>query len=482
MFDPKPILFAVGSLLSVLAVMMVLPMLADVAAGNADWQVFAVSAVITLFLGVGLVLTHRGPQSRLGTHQAFVLTAASWLTVALFGALPFMLCQLRLDFTDALFESMSGVTTTGSTILTNLELAPPGILLWRALLQWLGGIGIIVMAIAILPMLRVGGMQLFRTESSDSSEKVLPRAAQVVSAIGVIYVGLTALCAVFLWAAGMTAFDAVAHAMTTIATGGFSTFDDSIGHFDSAGIDLIITVFMLLGALPFALYLQAVRGDQRALFTDSQVIWFLSVAASAVAILTLWQWLANERPLMEAFRQSAFNGVSMLTGTGYSTTNFGQWGGFAVALFFFIMVVGGCAGSTTCGIKIFRFQVIYAAAKAQIGRLMQPHGVYIPLYNHKPIPSETVESVMAFFFLFALSFAVLALGLSSLGLDFLTSMSAAATSIANVGPGLSELVGPATTFADLPAPAKWMMTAGMLVGRLELYAILILFAPSFWRS
>ena len=251
MFDPKPVLFAVGSLLSVLAVMMVLPILADVAANNADWQVFAVSAVITLFLGVGLVLAHRGPQSRLGTHQAFVLTATSWLLVALFGALPFMLCQLRLDFTDALFESMSGVTTTGSTILTNLDSAPPGILIWRALLQWLGGIGIIVMAIAILPMLRVGGMQLFRTESSDSSEKVLPRAAQIVSAIGVIYIGLTALCAVFLWSAGMTAFDAVAHAMTTIATGGFSTFDDSIGHFDSAAIDLIVTVFMLLGGFAF---------------------------------------------------------------------------------------------------------------------------------------------------------------------------------------------------------------------------------------
>ena len=486
--DFRPLLFVIGILLTTLAFVMCLPAIVDWSMDNPDWQVFTASALITLFLGICLMLGNRSDNFRFTIHQAFLLTTLSWLTIGMFGSLPFMFSNLDLSFTDAVFEAMSGITTTGSTVITGLDFAPPGILLWRALLQWLGGIGIVVMAIAVLPMLRVGGMQLFHMESSDTSEKVMPRTAQIASGIGLIYLFLTLLCAAALWLSGMSGFQAIAHAMTTIATGGFSTSDNSVGHFNSATIDIIITCFMILGSMPFVLYLQAVRSNVmlrsswRLFFTDSQVRWFLSMIFLAVATLTCWQWLRDDVTFLEALRYASFNSISLMTGTGYSTTDFGLWGGFAVSLLFFLMVVGGCAGSTTCGIKIFRFQIIYAIAKAQIGRLMQPHGVFTPYYNRKPIPPDVSESVMGFFFLFALVFTVLALGLSFIGLDFLTSMSGAATAIANVGPGLGEIIGPAGTFAPLPDSAKWLLSCGMLIGRLEFFTVLILFVPSFWRG
>ena len=482
MIDYRPLLFILGILLTTIAVVMILPAVVDGALGHPDWQVFAASSVITLFLGICLILGNRMDTFTFTIHQAFLLTTMSWLVIVCFAALPFMFSNLELSITDSFFEAMSGITTTGSSVITYLNEAPPGILLWRALLQWFGGIGIIVMAIAILPFLRVGGMQLFHMESSDTSEKVLPRAAQIAGAIGGIYVVLTLICATALWFFGMSPFDAIAHAMTTIATGGFSTVNGSVGEFENSSIDYTITLFMIMGSLPFVLYLQAVRGNPRQLFTDSQVIWFLSILSAAILSLTLWQWMIGGRPFFDSMRFVSFNAVSMMTGTGFTTTDFGQWGGFAVAVIFFLMVVGGCAGSTTCGIKIFRFQVIYASARCQIGRLLQPHGVFIPYYNKKPIPPDVSEAVMGFFFLFALAFAVLALGLSLLGLDFLTSMSGAATAIANVGPGLGNEIGPASTFASLPDAAKWLLSAGMLVGRLELYTVLVLFAPAFWRA
>ena len=415
-------------------------------------------------------------------RQAFLLTALAWVVIAAFGALPFVFSNLELAYTDAFFEAMSGVTTTGSTVITGLDFAPPGILLWRAILQWLGGIGIIVMAVAVLPMLQVGGMQLFRMESSDTSEKILPRAAQIVGAIAALYFCLTALCAVAMWVAGMTPFEAVAHAMTTIATGGFSTSDASIGHFNSAAIDYVVIIFMLAGSLPFVLYLQAVRGRSRALFGDSQVRWFFAITAIAVAVMVLWQWLGNDVGAADALRYASFNVVSILTGTGYATADYMAWGGFAVAVFFFIMFIGGCAGSTSCGIKIFRIQVLFAATVIQMKRLLQPHGVFTPRYNGKPLQESVIASVMSFLFLFAICFGVLAFGLSALGLDFLTAISGAATAMANVGPALGDTIGPTGNFQSLPDAAKWLLSLGMLLGRLELFTVLVLFSPAFWRA
>ncbi len=481
----RPILLIIGILLSTLAAAMLLPAFVDMAYGHDDWGVFLASSAITLFVGVAFVLTSRGRGGfSLETRQAFLLTALSWLMIAAFAALPFAFSELDLSYTDAFFESMSGVTTTGSTVIVGLDSAPPGILIWRAILQWLGGIGIIVMAMSILPMLRVGGMQLFRMESSDTSEKVLPRAAEIASSIGLIYVALTMLCAAAYAFCGMPWFDAVAHAMTTIATGGFATSDLSIGRFSSASVDAVATAFMIIGGLPFVLYLRAIRGKPQALFQDSQVRWFLTIVFVAVAAMTayLYHTRADDLTFWQALRLCAFNVVSIITGTGYATSDFGIWGAFATTGMFYLMFVGGCAGSTTCGIKIFRFQVLYATCRSVVAKLVHPSGVFIPYYNRKPIPESVSESVMSFFFLFALCFAGLALAMSLLGLDYLTSVSGAATAIANVGPGLGPIIGPAGTFQPLPDEAKWLLAFGMLLGRLELFTVLILVFPTFWKG
>lgn len=482
MFDLRPILYIVGLLLTTLSLAMTLPAIADAATGHSDWQVFLAAAGLTLFVGVALVLTTRTADMRVGVRQAFLLTTLSWVTTAAFAALPFTFAELGLSYTDAFFEAMSGLTTTGSTVIVGLDDAPPGILLWRALLQWLGGIGIIVMAVAVLPMLRVGGMQLFRTESSDQSEKVLPRATQLAGAIGSIYFALTAICATAYFIAGMGGFDAMAHAMTTIATGGFSTTDGSLGRFNDAGVEWVAVVFMLVGSLPFVLYLQVVRGRPMALLSDQQVHWFLGAVAVIVVVVTLLFAITSENSLWTAIRPSTFNAVSMITGTGYATAAFDTWGGFAVTIFFLAMFVGGCAGSTTCGIKIFRFQVLYATAAAHVSRLLHPHGVFIPRYNRRPITDEVALSVMSFFFFYVLVFMVLAVLLGITGLDFLTALSGAATAISNVGPGLGPIIGPDGSFAPLSPAAKWILSAGMLLGRLELFTILVLVVPAFWRD
>ncbi len=480
--DFRPVLFIAGVLLTILSVAMLLPAIADAATAHADWQVFLASSGLTLFIGVSLMLTTGGREMRLGIREAFVLTALSWLAITTFAALPFVLSDLGLSYTDAFFEAMSGVTTTGATVIVGLERAPPGILLWRALLQWLGGIGIIVMAVAILPMLQVGGMQLFRTESSDRSEKVLPRAAQLANAVGSIYLALTLICAAAYWAAGMPGFDAIAHAMTTIATGGFSTRDASIGHFDNAAVDWIAVVFMIIGSLPFVLYLQVVRGRPSALWRDSQVQWFLAAVISVVVIVALLLRPQIDATFGHAIRLSAVNTISILTGTGYVTAAFDTWGAFAGVIFFLVMFVGGCAGSTTCGIKIFRFQVLAATAGSQIKRLLSPNGVFIPYYNHRPIEQDVALSVLSFFFFYVLVFVALTVLLGVLGLDFITALSGAASAISNVGPGLGPEIGPAGNYMALPAAAKWVMAAGMLLGRLELFTILVMFAPAFWRA
>ena len=281
--DLRPILVVVGMLLVILALFMVPPMVADLAAGHPDWQVFLAAAAVTLFTGVSLVLTNQGhADAELTGRQAFLLTGSVWVVVGLFAALPLAFSELDLTVADAVFESVSGITTTGSTVIVGLDVAPPGILLWRAILHWLGGIGFIVMAVAILPMLRVGGMQLVRTESSDLSEKILPRAAQIASAIGLIYLVLTTLCAVFYYVAGMTAFEATAHAMATLSTGGYSTRDASIGAFASVPIECVAIIFMILGSLPFVLYVQASNGQFRPLINDAQVRWFMGTIGAFV--------------------------------------------------------------------------------------------------------------------------------------------------------------------------------------------------------
>ncbi|WP_259782051.1 TrkH family potassium uptake protein [Aestuariispira ectoiniformans] len=469
-------------LLSMLSVAMMLPALVDAAVYDADWEVFTMSAGFTLFVGITLILTTRTNANLLNVRQAFILTALSWVVLSGFGALPLMFSDLQLSYTDAYFEAMSALSTTGSTVIVGLDNAPPGILLWRSILQWLGGIGVVVMAVSVLPILQVGGMQIFRMEFAERIEKALPRAAQIGAWISIIYVTLTAACALLYVWAGMSGFDAVNHAMTTVATGGHSTHDASLGVFDDPWIEIIATAFMILGSLPFLLYFQAVRGDWRPLVSDNQVRGFFVILGAATLLVMINVMQQHDLSMWLALRHAVFNVTSIMTGTGYATTDYSAWGTFANPLFFVVMFIGGCAGSTTCGIKIFRVQVLFETTLVQLKRLLRPHGVFIAYYNRKPIPESVSESVMAFFFLFGVIFAILATVLGVLGLDFITATSSAATALANVGPGLGPIVGPSGNFASLPDAAKWVMAVGMLLGRLEIFTVLVLLTPTFWKN
>lgn len=475
----KPVLFVVGILISILAISMVLPMLADLYFAHEDWKIFFISIVITAFFGGALILSNNSKEIKINTRQAFMLIFLSWLGLSIFSALPFMLSELNMSYTDAFFEAMSGITTTGSTVIVGLDEAPPGILLWRAILQWLGGIGIILMAMSILPFLNIGGMQIFRTELSED-EKVLPRAAQLAASIGIIYVALTLLCIICYILSGLETFDAVAHAMTTISTGGFSTFDSSFAHYhDTIWPEVVAIIFMLIGGMPFVLYLKAVRGNIVPLSKDTQVRWFLGIIVLATGLVTTYLILHEGLDVTEALRRTLFNIVSVITGTGYANGDYNTWGSFAVSIFFFVMLIGGCAGSTSCGIKIFRFQVLFAVTTTQIKRLLYPNGVFIPHYNGKTIPPDVPLSVMGFFFMYMFTCAIVAIALSFVGMDFLEAMSGAVTAVSNVGPGLGE-IGPNGNFKHLTDSAKWILSLAMLVGRLEIFTVLVLISPKFW--
>ncbi len=479
--DFRPILFIIGLLLTVFGLGMLVPMIVDLAFSNRDWLVFLGGAGSTVFIGLGLVLANFGTTGNLTLRQAFLLTASIWIILPLFAAIPFIFSDLNLSFTDAYFEAMSGVTTTGATVISGLDTAPPGILLWRGLLQWFGGIGIVVMAVAVLPMLQIGGMQIFKVESFDTSEKILPRAKQLSGMIMAVYIGLTAVCAAALMAAGLGPLDAGVHAMTTIATGGYSTSDSSVGIFDSALVDAIVTLFMIAGSLPFVLMILALRGKPLSLWRDSQVQVFLAILMVICGLVAAWLVILKGFDIPSALRYASFNVVSILTGTGYSTTDYGQWGAFSTAIFFMVMFIGGCAGSTSCGIKIFRFQILFSTLHARIKRLSRPHGVFIPHYNGRPVADTVTSSVMSFLFLFLITLLLLSFALAATGLDPVTALSGAGTALANVGPGLGDIIGPAGTFGPLPDMAKWLLSLGMLLGRLELFTIFILFTPGFWR-
>lgn len=460
---------------------MTLPMMVDLYYENNDWRVFFLCALITGFFGGLMVLTTSDDDISISTKQGFLMITVCWIGLSLFSALPFWLSELQISFTDAFFESVSGLTTTGSTVFTGLDTVPKGILIWRAVLQWLGGIGIIIMAFSILPFLKVGGMQLFQAELSEQ-EKATPRMTTFASSIGALYLSLTILCAFCYYLAGMNHFDSIAHAMTTIATGGFATYDTSFMHYQTFNPLIVATIFMILGGLPFILYLKAIRGNLGPLFSNAQVRCFLIIAGIATFSCMVILMANHNTSLESSFIYSSFNVVSIITGTGYASADYASWGNFAVTLFLFLSFMGACAGSTTCGIKIFRFQVLYSVMKMQVKKLLYPNGVFIPQFDGKPLPADVPGAVMSFFFAYMLSFMFLSLALSMVGLDFITSISGAATSISNVGPGLGEIIGPSGNFQPLPDSAKWILCAGMILGRLEIFTVLVLILPQFWRK
>lgn len=482
MLDIRPVLMVIGILLMILGVAMLVPAAVDVSEGNPDWLVFFTSSMATLFIGACLYIANRGMQTGLSIRQAFLVTTLSWVFLAGFGALPLHLSELNMSFTDAYFEAMSGLTTTGSTVLTGLDTMPPGILLWRSILQWLGGVGIVVMAVAVLPMLQIGGMQFFKTEAFDTSEKILPRATQISGSLITVYLVLTFFCAFAYFAAGMSLFDAINHAMTTIATGGYSTHDASMGYFTNPAIHWIAVVFMFAGALPFLLFVKTLQGSWRALWQDQQVRGFIRTLLVFSGIISVYLILTDTHSGEWALRYSFFNITSLMTGTGYANIDYAIWGAFPTTIFFLVTFVGGCTGSTSCGVKIMRWQVMFLALKQHVKRVAYPNGIFNPRYNGQKLGDNVIASVMSFVFLYFLSFILLALFLSLTGLDPITSVSGAATAISNVGPGLGPIIGPAGNFAPLSDLAKWVLSFAMILGRLEVFSILILFLPDFWRN
>ncbi|MDT4810903.1 Trk system potassium uptake protein TrkI [compost metagenome] len=473
--------FLIGIFLITLAVSMAIPVLTLVFYDRTgDINAFVWSSLITFVAGLALVIPGRPEQVHLRPRDMYLLTVSSWIIVGTFAALPFLFTQ-HISYTDAYFESMSGITATGATVLSGLDSMSPGILIWRSLLHWLGGIGFIGMAVAILPLLRIGGMRLFQTESSDRSEKVLPRSHMVAKYIVAIYVGFTLLGSLAFWAAGMGLFDAVNHAMSAISTGGFSTSDQSLAKWQQPAVHWVAVVVMILGSLPFMLYVSVLRGNRKALIKDEQVRGFLGLLLVIWLVLGTWYWLTTKLPWLDALRHVAVNTTSVLTTTGFALGDYSLWGNFSLMLFFYLGFVGGCSGSTAGGIKIFRFQVAYILLKANLQQLVHPRAVIKQVYNGHRLDDDIVRSILTFSFFFTIIICAIALGLSLLGLDWITSLTGAAATVSGVGPGLGEIIGPAGNFSSLPDSAKWLLTLGMLLGRLEILTVLVLLTPYFWR-
>ena len=479
MSNYKTVFFTLGILQIILGVFMFIPIIIQFIYSEVDSSFFGAS-IVTIIFGILFFLSNLNHDKRLTLQQAFLLTALSWLSIAIFGSLPFVFSELNFSFTNAFFESMSGITTTGSTIISNLNEMPKSILLWRAILQWLGGIGIIIMAITLMPIMNVGGMQLFKISNNDSSEKILPKSKEIALRLIYIYSGLTALCALSYKILGMSIFDSLTHSMTTIATGGFSNYNESIGFFNSFSIEISAMIFIILGSLPFIAYIKFLSGNKKIFFSDIQIRSFLKIIFFSVVILSLYLFISDTNQLN--LRSIFFNVISILTGTGYVNAQFDSWGGFPLTLFLALMFIGGCAGSTTCGIKIFRIQILYSFVSNQLKKIIYPKGIFVLKYNQNPVDNKFVSSIISFIYLYFVIFFIITALLSLTGLDFITSISGAATSISNVGPGLGSIIGPNGNFSSLPDISKWILSLGMILGRLELFAILVLFLPSFWRN
>ena len=479
MSNYKTVFFTLGILQIILGVSMFIPIIVQFFYSEIDSSFFG-SSIVTIIFGTLFFLSNLDHDKKLNLQQAFLLTALSWISIAVFGSLPFVFSSIELSITDSFFESMSGITTTGSTIISDLENAPKGLLLWRAILQWLGGIGIIVMAITLMPIMNVGGMQLFKISSNDSSEKILPKSKEIALRLIYIYSGLTGLCAITYWIFGMGKFDSLTHSMTTIATGGFSNYNESIGYFNSLPIEISSMFFIILGSIPFIAYIKFISGNKKIFLNDIQIKTFLKIILFTVIILSIYLLFSNHENF--SLRSIFFNTISILSGTGYVNAEFDRWGSFPITLFLALMFIGGCAGSTACGVKIFRIQILYLFILNQLKKIIYPKGVFVIKYDQSAVDEKFIASIISFIYFYIVIFFILTALLSLTGLDFITAISGAATSISNVGPGLGPIIGPNGDFSSLPDLSKWILTVGMILGRLELFAILVLFLPSFWKN
>ena len=482
MFNFKPIALVGGTVICAVGFLLLIPLITEIIYQTESWQSYAVPILLYLIVGGSLVITNRNVELKISTKEAFIITSLSWILLSVLCAVPFIYTQISLSVVDSIFESMSGITTTGATIINHLDDLPKGILIWRALLQWLGGIGIVVIALVILPFLRIGGMQLFHLEGDDPYEKFLPKISSVVSKIIIAYVVLTLLLIILYYFNGMILFDAIAHSFTTISTGGFSTHDKSFAYFQSNSILIIAIIFMIIGSIPFLLLAQTTITNIFNVIKDHQVRLFLLILIISITMIYYFARNYVDGDIFHQFSTISFNTISIISGTGYVSDNFETWGNYASVLFLFLMFIGGCAGSTTGGLKIFRFQILFKYIVLHLKKMLQPHMVISAQFNGKKVPDSTYESVMTFFFIYIITFASSALLLSFSGIDFLTCISAAASAISNVGPGLGEIVGPEGNYSSLTDYSKFVLTLTMFLGRLEMLTIFVLLLPSFWKN
>lgn len=482
MFNLKPIALVGGAVVCAVGFLLFIPLIVEIFYKTESWQSYAVPILLYLIVGGSLVIVNRDVELKISIKEAFVITVLSWLLLAILCSVPFIFTYSDLSMIDALFESMSGITTTGATIINNLEKLPKGILIWRSLLQWLGGIGIVVIALFILPFLRVGGMQLFHLEGDDPYEKTLPKISSVANKIVIIYISLTLMLFCLYYTNGMNLFDSLAHSFTTISTGGFSTYNESFAYFNSHKILTIAIIFMILGSFPFLVLAKLNIRNPINIFNDQQVKIFLIILVLSIGLIYFFARNYLHGDEIYKFISISFNTISIISGTGFVSENYENWGNYASVLFLILMFIGGCAGSTTGGLKVFRFQILFKYINLHLKKMLQPHAVMAGHFNGKKVTESTYESVMSFFFLYILTFAISALLLSFSGLDFLTCISASASAISNVGPGLGEIVGPEGNYSLLSDYSKLVLIATMFLGRLEMLTILVLFLPSFWKN
>ncbi|WP_300376127.1 TrkH family potassium uptake protein [Henriciella sp.] len=481
----RAVIFAIGIMIALLGAAMLPSALLDIADGSDQWSIFLISSAISLLIGAGLAVLSGGAPPSTGAREAFLLTVAIWIVLPIIATIPFI--SYGMSFTDSLFEAVSGLTTTGSTVMTGLDSTPRGILLWRAILQWIGGIGIIVTAIAILPMLRVGGMQLFQIESSDVSGKFLPRITEITAQTGIVYIIISMACAIVYAACGMSAFDAIAHSMTTMSAGGYSTHDASFAFFSDTPAAYAATFFMFIAGLPFSLLtLMLLHGRWRPMINDPQPRLYVCLALGFSAVIVIWHEAVVDPPIFDhifhGFREALFNIISIMTGTGYASAPYDTWGEPVVVIFLIATFMGGCAGSAACGIKMFRLEISFKAVMAYAAQIVRPNRVVRIRYAGRTVPGDTLQSVMVFVFLYMATFVAATILISMTGEDLLTSISGAATSVSNVGPGLGPVIGPSGTFQSLSDPAKWVCLIAMLLGRLEFVAVFTLMTARFWRG
>ncbi len=482
MLNFRPIALVGGTVVCAVGFLLIIPMVTELIYRTGSWQSYFVPILLYLIVGGSLLITNKNVELKITIKQAFLITVLSWILLSILCAVPFIYTETELSVVDAFFESMSGITTTGATVLNNLDDLPKGILLWRALLQWLGGIGIIVIAFVILPFLRIGGMQLFHLEGDDPYDKFLPKISSVVVKIIIVYSSLTVILFLLYYLNTMTLFDAIAHSLTTISTGGFSTHNNSFAYFQNTAILNISIIFMILGSFPFLVLAQMNISNFSSLLRDHQIRLFLYILISAITLVFYFARPYVEGNYLEQLSIISFNTISIISGTGYVSNNFENWGNYASVLFLLLMFIGGCAGSTTGGLKIFRFQILFKYIHLHLKKMLQPHIVMTAQFNGKNVNDSTFESVVIFFFVYILTFAMSALFLSFSGLDFLTCISAAASSISNVGPGLGEIIGPDGNYSSLSNYSKLILIITMFLGRLEMLTIFVLILPSFWKN